>query len=77
MQGLPVAFELVVVALAAEIVPDVFDGDVEGALEEAVVDLGTAVGEALALPVGGVEHDLLLRLLDLREGGAWGEEREG
>ncbi len=77
VEGLPITLELVVIALAAEVVPDVFDGDVQGALEEIVGELGTAVGEAVALPVGGIEHNLILRLLDLREGGVRCEQREG
>src|SRR5262249_10261382 len=78
-KGLPVAFELVVVLLAAEEVPDVFDGDVEGAGEERVWELGAAVREALAFPVGGVEEDLLAGGFDLGVGGgnSQGAEKQG
>ncbi len=75
VQCLPAAFELVDVAVAAQVVPDVFDGNVERALEQAIRHLRTAVGEALALPFRGVEQDLFLRLLDLGGGNRRSHQR--
>jgi hypothetical protein len=65
MQGLKAAVELALVAELAEILPDIFDRDVEGSLEEVIGNLRAAVGEALAFPLGRVEEYLFLRHLDL------------
>ena len=77
VERLPAALELVAVAVLAEELPDVFDGHVFGAVEEGVGQAGAAVGEAVAMPVSGVEEDLVAGLLDLGAGGEGGEKGEG
>src|SRR5207245_8191196 len=69
MEGLEATVKLAFVAELAEILPDIFDGDVEGSLEEVVGNLRTAVRKAFALPIGGIEHHLFLRHLYLRRSG--------
>jgi hypothetical protein len=75
VQHHPAAFILVAIALLAQEAPDILDGAVRGALQQVGGNLGAAVGEALALPVAGVEHDLLARLLHLRDCGHSSQSR--
>jgi hypothetical protein len=65
MQGLEATIKLALVAQLAEILPDVFDRDGEGSLEEVVRDLWAAVGEALPFPVGRLKQHLFFRHLHL------------
>ena len=75
VQSLPAGLKLAYIALTAQIVPDVFDRYVERALEQIVRYFRTAVGEAVALPLRGVKHDLFLGLLDLRGNSRCSQER--
>src|SRR5439155_11981635 len=77
MEGLEATVKLALVAELAEILPDVFDGDVESPLEEVVGNLWAAVRKAFALPVGCIEHHLFLRHLYLRRSGNGGGKCAG
>src|SRR5215471_5005188 len=67
MEGLPATLELVGVALAAQVVPHILDRHIQRALEQILRYFRSPVRKTLALPIRGVEHHLLPRLLDLSE----------
>ena len=77
MEGLEASVKLAFVAELAEILPDIFDGDVEGSLEEVVGNLRAAVGEPFSLPIGRIEQHLFLRHLYLRRRGKGGGKCAG
>ena len=55
----PVALELGLVAVRAQITPCLFDRDLPHPSEDLIGDLGTAVGESLPFPFGREEDQLL------------------
>ena len=69
MQGLEATVKLTLVAELAEILPHIFDGDVEGSLEEVVGNLRAAIGEPFSFPVGRVKQHLFFCHLTCDEAG--------
>ena len=75
VQSLPVPLKLIGITFTAKIAPHILDRTVHSALEQIVRHLGAPIREAIAFPVRGVEHHLILRHLYLREGSRSSQHR--